>query len=134
MQFPESWLREFCDPPLSTAQLAELLTMSGMEVEELRPVDPPFTQVVVARLVSVERHPNADRLSVCRVDAGTGEALQIVCGAPNVATGIKVPCALVGAELPPAEEGGEPFRIRLGELRGVESQGMLCSARELKLS
>ena len=91
MQFPESWLREFCDPPLSTAQLAELLTMSGMEVEELRPVAPPFTQVVVARVVSVARHPNADRLNVCRVDAGTGELLQIVCGAPNVAAGIKVP-------------------------------------------
>jgi phenylalanyl-tRNA synthetase beta chain len=134
MQFPESWLREFCDPPLSTSQLAELLTMSGMEVEELRPVAPPFSNVVVARVVSVERHPNADRLSVCRVDAGTGETLQVVCGAPNVAAGLKVPCALVGAELPPAGEAAEPLRIRLGELRGVQSQGMLCSARELKMS
>ena len=134
MQFPESWLREFCDPPLSTQALAELLTMSGMEVEELRPVAPPFGGVVVARVQSVERHPNADRLTVCQVDAGSGEPLTIVCGAPNVAAGIKVPCALVGAELPPAEEGGEPFRIKLGKLRGVESQGMLCSARELGLS
>ncbi len=134
MQFPESWLREFCDPPLSTEALAELLTMAGLEVEELRPVAPPFTSVVVAQVVEVQRHPNADRLNVCRVDAGTGEMLQIVCGAPNVQAGIKVPCALVGAELPPAEEGGEAFRIKLGKLRGVESQGMLCSARELKLS
>jgi phenylalanyl-tRNA synthetase beta chain len=134
VQFPESWLREFCDPPLSTEALAELLTMSGLEVEELRPVAPPFTSVVVAQVLEVQRHPDADRLNVCRVDAGTGETLQIVCGAPNVQAGIKVPCALVGAELPPAEEGGEAFRIKLGKLRGVESQGMLCSARELKLS
>jgi len=134
MQFPESWLREFCNPPISTAELAELLTMSGLEVEELRPVAPPFSQVVVAKVLSVEKHPGADRLNVCQVDAGTGTTLNIVCGAPNVRAGIKVPCALVGAELPPAEEGGEPFRIKLGKLRGVESQGMLCSARELKLS
>ncbi|HKX43525.1 MAG TPA: phenylalanine--tRNA ligase subunit beta [Burkholderiaceae bacterium] len=134
MQFPESWLREFCDPPITSAQLAELLTMSGMEVEEARPAAPPFSKVVVAEVVAVERHPNADRLSVCQVDAGAGETLNIVCGAPNVRAGIKVPCALVGAELPPAEEGGAPFVIKLGKLRGVESQGMLCSARELKLS
>lgn len=134
MQFPESWLREFCNPPLSTAQLADLLTMSGMEVEEMRPVAPPFTKVVVGEVLAVARHPNADRLSVCQVDAGTGQTLNIVCGAPNVTPGIKVPCALVGAQLPPAEEGGAPFQIKLGQLRGVESQGMLCSARELKLS
>ncbi|HEY9067234.1 MAG TPA: phenylalanine--tRNA ligase subunit beta [Burkholderiaceae bacterium] len=134
MQFPESWLREFCDPPITSAQLAELLTMSGMEVEEARPAAPPFSKVVVAEVLAVERHPNADRLSVCQVNAGTGETLNIVCGAPNVRAGIKVPCALVGAELPPAEEGGAPFAIKLGKLRGVESQGMLCSARELKLS
>lgn len=137
MQFPESWLREFCDPPISTAELAELLTMSGMEVEETRPAAPPFTGVVVGRLLAVERHPNADRLNVCQVDAGTGKTLNIVCGAPNVRAGIKVPCALVGAELPPADDGkadGQPFTIKLGALRGVESQGMLCSARELRLS
>jgi phenylalanyl-tRNA synthetase beta chain len=133
MQFPESWLREFCNPPLSTAQLADLLTMAGMEVEELRPVAPPFTKVVVGQVLSFERHPNADRLNVCQVDAGTGQTLSIVCGAPNVKPGIKVPCALVGAELP-GEGEGKPFQIKLGQLRGVESQGMLCSARELKLS
>ncbi|MDP1791256.1 MAG: phenylalanine--tRNA ligase subunit beta, partial [Methylibium sp.] len=134
MQFPESWLREFCNPPLSTAELAETLTMAGLEVEELRPVAPPFDKVVVAEVLSIEKHPNADRLNVCRVDVGTEAPLSIVCGAPNVRAGIKVPCALVGAELPPAEAGGAPFRIKLGKLRGVESQGMLCSARELKLS
>ena len=134
MQFPESWLREFCNPPLSSEALADLLTMSGMEVEEARTVAPPFTQVVVGEVLSVERHPNADRLNVCQVDAGTGETLNIVCGAPNVRAGIKVPCALVGALLPAADAGGKPFEIKLGLLRGVQSQGMLCSARELKLS
>jgi len=134
MQFPESWLREFCNPPLSTQALADTLTMAGMEVEELRPVAPPFSHVVVGEVLHVERHPNADRLNVCQVKVGPDTVLNIVCGAPNVAVGIKVPCALVGAELPPAEEGGAPFAIKLGKLRGVESQGMLCSAKELKLS
>lgn len=134
MQFPESWLREFCNPPLSTPALAETLTMAGLEVEELRPVAPPFDKVVVAEVLAIEKHPNADRLHICRVDVGAGTPLSIVCGAPNVRAGIKVPCALVGAELPPAEAGGAPFQIKLGKLRGVESQGMLCSARELKLS
>ena len=134
MQFPESWLREFCNPPITSDALAEVLTMAGMEVEESKPAAPPFTGVVVGRVLSVERHPNADRLNVCQVDAGTGATLNIVCGAPNVRVGIKVPCALVGAALPPADAGGKPFAIKLGQLRGVESQGMLCSARELKLS
>ena len=134
MQFPESWLREFCNPPITSQALADTLTMAGMEVEEARPAAPPFHGVVVGEVLSVERHPNADRLNVCRVNAGTGAALDIVCGAPNVRVGIKVPCALVGAELPAADAGGKPFTIKLGQLRGVESQGMLCSARELKLS
>ncbi|MCB2034892.1 MAG: phenylalanine--tRNA ligase subunit beta, partial [Ottowia sp.] len=134
MQFPESWLREFCNPPLSTEQLADALTMAGLEVEEVRPVAPPFTQVVVGEIKSAEQHPNADRLRVCQVDVGQGALLGIVCGAPNARAGIKVPCALVGAELPPAEGESQPFKIKLGKLRGVESQGMLCSARELKLS
>ena len=136
MQFPESWLREFCNPPLSSQQLADLLTMSGMEVEELRPVAPPFANIVVAEIVEAETHPNADKLRVCRVDAGKYSKdgpLQIVCGAPNARVGIRVPLALVGAELPPGEDG-KPFKIGVGKLRGVESFGMLCSARELKLS
>lgn len=133
MQFPQSWLREFCDPPLSDQQLADTLTMAGLEVEEMRPVAPPFTRVVVGEIREAVQHPNADRLRVCQVDAGQGSLLNIVCGAPNARVGIKVPCALVGAELPPGEDG-KPFQIRLGKLRGVESQGMLCSARELQLS
>lgn len=133
MQFPESWLREFCNPPLSTQQLADTLTMGGLEVEDLHPVAPPFTKIVVGEIKEAVQHPNADRLRVCQVDVGQGELLNIVCGAPNARAGIKVPCALVGAELPPGEDG-KPFLIKLGKLRGVESQGMLCSARELKLS
>lgn len=133
MQFPESWLREFCNPSLSTEQLAETLTMAGLEVEELKPVAPPFTRIVVGEIKTAEQHPNADRLRVCTVDVGQGSLLTIVCGAPNARVGIKVPCALVGAELPPGEDG-KPFLIKVGKLRGVESEGMLCSARELKLS
>ncbi|WP_372436643.1 YtpR family tRNA-binding protein, partial [Pandoraea sputorum] len=134
MQFSESWLRTLVDPDLSTDALAHALTMSGLEVEETDPVAPPFTGVVVAKVLEVARHPDADRLNVCQVDAGTGETLTIVCGAPNVAPGIKVPCATVGAALPPSEAGGAPFQIKIGKLRGVQSFGMLCSARELKLS
>jgi phenylalanyl-tRNA synthetase beta chain len=134
MQFPESWLRAFCNPPLSAAALADKLTMAGLEVEEVKPVAPPFSRVVVAEIVECNPHPNADKLRVCSVDAGSGGLLQIVCGAPNARAGIKVPLALVGAEMPPAEPGGAPFVIQVGQLRGVESRGMLCSARELKLS
>jgi phenylalanyl-tRNA synthetase beta chain len=136
MQFPESWLRSFCNPDLTTQQLADLLTMAGLEVEELQPVAPPFNGVVVGHVLEVAKHPDADRLNVCKVDAGTGEVLQIVCGAPNVRPGIKIPCATVGAELPPGADSkdGKPFKIKLGKLRGVESQGMLCSARELGVS
>jgi phenylalanyl-tRNA synthetase beta chain len=136
MQFPESWLREFCDPPLTTEALADLLTMSGMEVEELRPAAPPFQGIVVAEILEAVQHPNADKLRVCKVDAGTHSPqgpLQIVCGAPNARAGIRVPLALVGAELPPGADG-KPFKIGVGKLRGVESFGMLCSARELQLS
>jgi len=134
MQFPESWLRSFVDPALSTDALAHALTMAGLEVEGLRPVAPPTSNIVVGKVLETAKHPNADKLNICQVDVGTGHNLTIVCGAPNVAPGIKVPCALVGAKLPPAEEGGAPFEIKLSQLRGVESQGMLCSARELKLS
>jgi len=133
MQFPESWLREFCNPSLSTEQLAEALTMSGLEVEELKPVAPPFSKIVIGEIKEAIQHPNADRLRVCKVDVGDATMLDIVCGAPNARIGIRVPVALVGAELPPGDDG-KPFLIKVGKLRGVESQGMLCSARELKLS
>ncbi|MDR5738633.1 phenylalanine--tRNA ligase subunit beta [Caballeronia sp. LZ016] len=134
MQFPESWLRSFVDPKLSTDELAHALTMAGLEVEDLRAVAPPTTKIVVGQVLEVAKHPNADKLNVCQVDAGTGEQLNIVCGAPNVSPGIKVPVALIGAVLPPVEAGGEPFAIKPTKLRGIDSQGMLCSARELKLS
>jgi phenylalanyl-tRNA synthetase beta chain len=137
MQFPESWLREFCNPPISTAALADLLTMAGLEVEEMRPVAPPFRGVVVGEIVEAIQHPNADKLRVCMVDAGAlspDGPLQIVCGAPNARVGIRVPLAMVDAELPPAEEGGKPFKIGVGKLRGVDSYGMLCSSKELKLA
>jgi phenylalanyl-tRNA synthetase beta chain len=134
MQFPESWLRTFVDPQLTTEELSHALTMAGLEVESLRPAAPPTSKIVVGRVLEVVKHPDADKLNVCQVDAGTGATLNIVCGAPNVAPGIKVPVALVGAQLPPTEEGGAPFVIKLSKLRGVQSEGMLCSARELKLS
>ncbi|HEX7648415.1 MAG TPA: phenylalanine--tRNA ligase subunit beta [Noviherbaspirillum sp.] len=133
MQFSESWLRTLVDPKMTSDELSHLLTMSGLEVEEVEPVAPPFSNVVVAKVVEVAKHPNADRLNVCQVDAGTGALLNIVCGAPNVRPGMKVPCAMAGAKLPPGDDG-KPFEIKVGKLRGVESQGMLCSARELKLS
>jgi len=121
------------DPNMTSDELAHLLTMSGLEVEEVEPVAPPFSGVVVAEVREVAKHPDADRLNVCQVDAGTGTLLNIVCGAPNVRPGMKVACAMVGAVLPPGDDG-KPFQIKLGKLRGVESQGMLCSAKELKLS
>lgn len=133
MQFSESWLRQYVNPSLDSDALGHAMTMAGLEVEEQRSVAPAFTKIVVAQILSAEQHPDADRLRVCKVNAGTGQELQIVCGAPNARAGIKIPCALVGAQLPPAEEGGKPFIIKLGNLRGVESQGMLCSGRELGL-
>ena len=133
MQFPESWLREFCNPSLSTQALADTLTMAGLEVEELQFVAPPFTGIVVGEIKEAVQHPDADRLRICQVDVGQGALLNIVCGAPNARVGIKIPCATVGAELPPGEDG-KPFKIKVGKLRGVESQGMLCSAKELKIA
>lgn len=133
MQFSESWLRQYVNPSLDSDALGHAMTMAGLEVEEQHSVAPAFTKIVIAQILSAEQHPDADRLRVCKVDAGTGQELQIVCGAPNARAGIKIPCALVGAELPPAEAGGKPFIIKMGKLRGVESQGMLCSGRELGL-
>ncbi len=133
MQFPESWLREFCNPSLTTQELADTLTMAGLEVEELQPVAPPFTGIVIGEIKEAVQHPDADRLRICQVDVGQGALLNIVCGATNARVGIKIPCATVGAELPPGEDG-KPFKIKVGKLRGVESQGMLCSAKELKIA
>jgi len=135
MQFSESWLRSFCNPSMTTDELAHALTMAGLEVEEVTPAAPPFTKIVVGEIVTREKHPNADKLSLCTVNVGAHAAtpLQIVCGAPNARAGIKIPCALVGAELPPGEDG-KPFLIKPVKMRGVESNGMLCSARELGIS
>ncbi len=128
MKFSESWLRTLVDPKLSSEELSHLLTMAGLEVEELDPVAPAFNDVVVAHVLEVTRHPDADRLNVCRVDTGRGEPIVIVCGAPNVAVGLRVPCALPGATLP-----GD-FVIKVAKVRGVESSGMLCSAKELGIA
>jgi phenylalanyl-tRNA synthetase beta chain len=128
MRVPESWLRSFVSPDWSTDEIADRLTMAGLEVEEAVPAAPPFSGVIVGYVRAVERHPNADKLSVCQVDVGEDTLRTIVCGAPNVAVDMRVPCAVPGAELP----GG--FQIKPVKMRGVESQGMLCSARELGLS
>ncbi|HZX30635.1 MAG TPA: phenylalanine--tRNA ligase subunit beta [Rhodocyclaceae bacterium] len=128
MKFSESWLRTLVNPQLSSEELSHLLTMAGLEVEELDPVAPAFSNVVVARVLEVNKHPDADRLNVCRVDIGNGEPQVIVCGAPNVAAGLRVPCALPGAVLP----GG--FTIKVAKVRGIESSGMLCSAKELGIA
>ena len=131
MLIPESWLRTLVDPGLSTQALAHLLTMSGLEVESCTPVAAAFSGIVVGEVLSVAKHPNADKLSLCSVSIGKGEPLQIVCGAPNVRAGMKAPLARVGAKLPGASG---PLEIKVATMRGVESQGMLCSARELGLS
>jgi phenylalanyl-tRNA synthetase beta chain len=128
MKFSERWLRTLVDPPLDTATLCDRLTMAGFEVEDVAPAAPPFSGVVVGEIVAIAPHPHADRLRICTVNVGAGAALQVVCGAPNAAIGMRAPCALEGASLP----GGAS--VRRTTLRGVESRGMLCSARELGLS
>ena len=130
MKFSETWLRTMVNPALSSAELAHALTMAGLEVEALEPVAPApaFNSVVVAEVLEVSKHPNADRLNVCQVNVGEPQPLTIVCGASNVAVGVKVPCACIGALLP----GG--LAIKQARVRNVESFGMLCSARELGLA
>jgi phenylalanyl-tRNA synthetase beta chain len=126
MQFSEQWLRSMVNPALDTEQLGHALTMAGLEVEELTPVAPAFERIVVAEILEASKHPDADRLQVCKVNVG-GEVLQIVCGASNARAGLKAPCALVGAELP-------GISIKQAKVRGVESFGMMCSAKELGLA
>jgi len=128
MKFSERWLRTLVDPPIDTAALCDKLTMAGFEVEEVGRAAPSFAHVVVGTITQVAPHPDADRLRVCTVDVGRDRALQVVCGAPNAANGLRVPCALEGATLP----GGQS--ITRTTVRGVESQGMLCSARELGIA
>ena len=128
MKFSVNWLREFAELPSSADQLAELLTMGGVEIERVEKRGANFDKVVVAQIKESAQHPNADRLSVCQVDDGSGQPRQIVCGAKNYKVGDKVPLALAGAVLV-----GD-LKIKPSKLRGVESQGMLCSPSELGLS
>lgn len=127
MKISESWLRELVNPPISTEELVKTLTMAGLEIDSSEPAAAAFTGVVVAEVVSVERHPDADKLSVCAVSDGS-TTLQVVCGASNVRAGLKVPFARIGAKL------GADFTIKKAKLRGVESNGMLCSAEELGMA
>lgn len=127
MKLPLSWLREWVDIPWDAAELSHRLTMLGLEVESIAPVAPPFGNVVVAQIASIAPHPQADRLRVCQVDAGDGQLLQIVCGAANARAGLRTALAKIGAQLPAG------LTIKPARLRGVESQGMLCSATELGL-
>jgi len=128
MKFSENWLRTLVNPALSSDELAHTLTMAGLEVESLEAVAPAFNNVVVAEVLEVVKHPNADRLNVCQVNVGEAQPLTIVCGAANVAAGVRVPCARIGAVLP-----GD-FVIKQAKVRNVESFGMLCSEKELGLA
>lgn len=127
MQFSENWLRSLVNTDLDSQALSHALTMAGLEVEDMQPVAAPFNKVVVAKILSAEKHPDADRLQVCKVDVGLSEPLQIVCGATNARGGLLAPCALVGAELP-------GISIKQAKVRGVESFGMMCSSKELGLT
>jgi phenylalanyl-tRNA synthetase beta chain len=126
MKFSENWLRELVDIPVGRDELAHRLTMSGLEVEDVTELGSALDGVFVAEIIAAEKHPDADKLKVCRVDIGRGEPLQIVCGAPNARVGLKAPLATVGTKI------GE-ITIKAAKLRGVDSSGMLCSAKELGL-
>src|SRR5437764_1191474 len=127
MKFSVNWLREFVDLPKTPEEIAELLTRAGIETEKIETRGPNIDKVIVSQITASSRHPNADRLTVCEVDDGSGMKRQIVCGATNYKVGDKVPLALPGAKLPNGTE------IRKSKLRGVESEGMLCSPIELGL-
>ncbi|MGJ7456840.1 phenylalanine--tRNA ligase subunit beta [Halomonas sp. RA08-2] len=133
MKFSEQWLREWVSPQLATQALADQITMAGLEVDAVEPVAADFDGVVVAEVLEKVQHPDADKLNVCRVDDGSGEPVQVVCGAPNVEVGQKVPFARVGAVLP-GDAKSDVFKIRKAKLRGQESRGMICSASELGLT
>lgn len=132
MKLSESWLREWVNPPLSTDELVQQITMAGLEVDAVEPVVRELSGVVVGEILSTEQHPDADKLRVCQVAGNGEEPVQVVCGAPNARPGIKIPFATVGAVLPPGEDG-KPFKIKKAKLRGVESFGMLCAQTELQL-
>ena len=127
MKFSEQWLRSWTNPAVDRDALVAKLSMVGLEVDSVTPVAGAFHGVVVGEILSAEQHPDADKLRVCQVSNGS-ETFQVVCGAPNARPGIKIPFAMIGAEL------GDDFKIKKAKLRGVESFGMLCSASELKIS
>jgi phenylalanyl-tRNA synthetase beta chain len=127
MQFSEYWLRQFVNPAMNADELGHALTMAGLEVEEQELVAQPFNNVVIGEIIAAEKHPDADRLQLCKVDVGQAEPLQIVCGAPNARVGLKAPCAMLGAKL-------ADFEIKKAKVRGIESFGMMCSAKELGLA
>lgn len=135
MKFSESWLREWVNPAVSTDELVEQLTMAGLEVDGVESAAGEFSGVVVGEIVAIEQHPDADKLRVCQVaglkGGGSSELTQVVCGAANARTGIKIPFATVGAVLPPGPDG-KPFKIKKAKLRGVESFGMLCGQTEIE--
>lgn len=132
MYISEQWLREWVNPELDFAGIGERLTVTGCEVESLDAVASDFTGVVIGQITALAKHPDADKLNVCSVDNGSGEPLQIVCGAANVRVGLKAPLANIGAVLPLPE--GKPLKIKKGKLRGVESFGMLCAGTELGMA
>lgn len=127
MKFSEQWLRTWVNPQVLSEELVARLSMAGLEVDSVTPVAGAFSGIVVGEVLSTEAHPDADKLRVCQVSNGS-ETFQVVCGAPNVRPGLKIPFAMIGAELP-----GD-FKIKKAKLRGVESNGMLCSAAELQIS
>ena len=136
MKFSESWLREWVNPAVSTDELLEQLTMAGLEIDGVEAAAGAFTGVVVGEIIAIEQHPDADKLRVCQVagligESGGAQLTQVVCGAANARTGIKIPFATVGAVLPPGPDG-KPFKIKKAKLRGVESFGMLCGQTELE--
>ncbi|MEF3193112.1 MAG: phenylalanine--tRNA ligase subunit beta, partial [Halothiobacillaceae bacterium] len=128
MRFSEHWLREWINPALTSEEIGAQLTMAGLELDALKPAAPTIEGVVVARILTAEPHPDADKLRVCQVDDGTGAPVQVVCGAPNARAGLMAAFARVGAKLP----GG--LAIKQARLRGIESFGMLCGADELGLA
>ena len=128
MKVPYSWLADWVDIPWDAAELGSRLTLAGFELDALEPAAPPFSGVIVAQILSAERHPQADKLQVCQVSVGSGEPVQIVCGAANARAGLKSALAVVGSKLP-----GD-LNIKAAKLRGVDSQGMLASAKELGLA
>lgn len=133
MKISENWLRQWVNPALTAEQIGEQLTMAGLELDDLTKVAKDFSGVVIGEVLTIEQHPDADKLKVTTVNVGQAEPLQIVCGASNVSVGVKVPVALVGAKLPAIDADGKPFSIKKGKLRGVESNGMLCGGSEIDM-